>query len=44
MWKKLISFENVENSWEAYCGPLSLTSSSGMPYLERTDLRAEMTL
>ena len=33
----------VVNSCGAYCGPLSLTTSWGIPCLEKSDLRTEIT-
>ena len=41
---KLYSLAKSENSCDAYCGPLSLITCSGIPYLAKIDLRAEMTL
>lgn len=36
--------KSCTNSREAYCGPLSLTTCSGIPYLEKIDFRVLMTL
>lgn len=35
--------ENVANSRDEYCGPLSLLTTSGMPCLEKMDLKAAIT-
>ena len=41
---KLYDDANVANSWEAYCGPLSLMMVTGIPCLEVKDLNSSMML
>ena len=44
MFEIVLDVENSRNSCEAYCGPLSITSTSGIPCLENMDFRAVMIL
>ena len=44
MYQNPYSFAKSSNSCKEYWGPLSLTTFSGMPYLENMDLRAPMML
>ena len=41
---KLYALAKSRNSRDAYCGPLSLTTSSGIPNCEKVDLSAEIML
>lgn len=36
-------FAKVANSSDEYCGPLSLLTTSGIPWRAKTDLSAKMT-
>ena len=42
MWQKSYDFENSANSFDEYCGPLSLTTVSGTPNRENIVFRALM--
>ena len=41
---KLYALPKSWNSHDAYCGPLSLTTSSGIPNREKMDLSTEIML
>ena len=43
-WIKLYALEKAMNSCDWYCGPLSLLSTSGMPYLAKIAFNTEMVL
>ena len=40
---KQSSLANRANSYDAYCGPLSETTDSGIPCLAKMDLRCRIT-
>ena len=44
MWQKPYRLAKSANSWELYCGPLSLMSSSGIPCQAKMEERDLMIL